>query len=410
LGQIVRAGRSSETPIPVAAVVSIFDDLLAADVDPPGQRAPDLDDVLIDQAGVARLEVAADLASIGRLLIETLNDDVPSAGRWLIDRLKGGDAEAPSDAAQLRNWLRDAFGQPADRAEIIELATSVAAPLPVPEPADDDPVHDLETIPPNGALMAPLLGLGPPMQASIPTDPIRKRTIPIGPIVEPSAVDEDAAADAVAAEAREAGIDTQPEADDASAASKADTASEPESVTQPESPASPDDTILPAAEVMDALVGAAPAAPTDPSPPNPAVFDAAEADESASVLASDTLADASLNRASPDDSAPDPTVFDIVKDGANEAADEASPNKVGEDSDDENAPKIVSSGADGALDVPSAVEDDDDSSATADINMSPAVAAAAADDEAVTQYGDRADLSASDFSDHDGDTATLTMT
>ena len=46
-------------------------------------------------------------------------------------------------------------------------------------PVDDDELHDLETIPPNGALMAPLLGLGPPPEALVPTDPIRKRSAPV---------------------------------------------------------------------------------------------------------------------------------------------------------------------------------------------------------------------------------------
>ena len=182
LGQVVRAGRSNGNPIPVAVVVSIFDDLLAGDVDPPAERPPDLDDVLIDQAGVARMDVATDLDAVGRLLAETLGDDVPAAARQLVGRLKDGEpAEKPADAAQLRDWIRSALGQPADRAEVVALVMSVASPLPVPEPvsSDDEALHDLETIPPNGALMAPLLGLGPSPQANIPTDPIRKRTIPV---------------------------------------------------------------------------------------------------------------------------------------------------------------------------------------------------------------------------------------
>ena len=189
LGQVVRAGRASGHPIPVAAVVSIFDDLLAGDADPPAERTPDLDDVLIDSAGVARIDTAADLAALGQLLVEALDDQVPAAGRWLVERLTGDDAaDRPTDAAQLRAWVRDALGQPADRSEVVALVKSLSSPLPVPEPvtADDDGLHDLETIPPNGALMAPLLGLGPSVQAQIPTDPIRKRTFPVGkPVLAP---------------------------------------------------------------------------------------------------------------------------------------------------------------------------------------------------------------------------------
>ena len=140
LGQVVRAARTTDNPIPVAAVVSVFDDLLAGEADPPGARTPDLDDVLVDQAGVARLDIAADLRSIAGLLIETLGDDVPDAARSFIGRLKSDAADdQPADAAQLRSWMREALGQPADRSEVIALVASVASPLPVPEPASEAP-------------------------------------------------------------------------------------------------------------------------------------------------------------------------------------------------------------------------------------------------------------------------------
>ena len=139
LGQVVRAGRTAGTPIPVATVVSVFDDLLAGEADPAGARRPDLDDVLIDQAGVARLDIAADLRSLANLLVETLGDDVPDPGRSFIERLKSeAPDDQPADAAQLRGWMRDALGQPADRTEVIALVKSVASPLPVPEAVNSE--------------------------------------------------------------------------------------------------------------------------------------------------------------------------------------------------------------------------------------------------------------------------------
>ncbi len=149
LGQIVRAGRGAENPIPVAAVVSIFDDLLAADADPPADRSPDLDDVLIDKAGVARLDIAADLAAVADLLVQTLGEDVPAGARSFVERLRSDAPEdRPADAPQLRGWMRDALGQPADRAEIIALVGSVAAPLPVPEPvASETPSGVADVVP-----------------------------------------------------------------------------------------------------------------------------------------------------------------------------------------------------------------------------------------------------------------------
>ena len=59
-------------------------------------------------------------------------------------------------------------------------STPPASPSSAPvADSDDDDLHDLETIPPNGALMAPLLGLGPAPEALVPTDPIRKRSAPV---------------------------------------------------------------------------------------------------------------------------------------------------------------------------------------------------------------------------------------
>ena len=309
LGQVIQASRKTEQPIPVAAVVSIFDDLLAADADPLGPRAPDLDDVLIDQVGVARLDVAADLAAIARLLVETLADDVPAAGRWLIERLKSDAADdQPADSEQLRAWLRDALGQPADRDEVLALVMTASAPLPVPEavPPEEEAMHDVETIPPHGALMAPLMGLGPSIEAQIPTDQIRKRTIPVGPLPVPEPAEGPAASVMRAAEEPPSGSTGAALPDDIEVAADSEAAAGPEASAATFGAALPEPEVAGgSAEALGAgaVNNAAATVAEGSEAEEPALAEAADAVSDAPAGAADTVAGAVAEKADAVDNA-----------------------------------------------------------------------------------------------------------
>ena len=190
-GAVVRTWHDRGEPVPVAVVVSVFDDLLATSVAPDGGSATDLDAVRVRPTGAAFLARAVRLPAVTPLLMEALGADLPDEGAvppaaWgLFERLTSDDPGArPADGEQLRQWLRESLGAPATHEEVRdcvfhalmglqddvhELETLPPAPseepLPVPEPAADD---NVVTLPPERAAPERLLD----------TDVIRARRQP----------------------------------------------------------------------------------------------------------------------------------------------------------------------------------------------------------------------------------------
>ncbi len=182
LGTLVRAwGERREAP-PVALVAAIFDDLLTQPgVSSIGPERLTLDDVRIDARGFASISGAASLGALIPLLISALgrgpeDDMVPAGALGLVARLESEDThDLPSDAEQLRLWLRDCLGTPAARDEVrawVEEAVAMrrmtlrprgtsASRLPASKieveerleiptalPDDEDELHEAVTLPP----------------------------------------------------------------------------------------------------------------------------------------------------------------------------------------------------------------------------------------------------------------------
>lgn len=184
LGDLVREWHARGEALPVAIAVSILDDLLLQP-DTTTKR-PHLDQVVIDDRGVARLESndPGNLDDLAPIVAEMLGDGdaVPPNARVLLARLTSDDpTERPADADQLRSWIRDSLGAPAAREEVLacftgtELEESLLPPPslvestaeapeapPIPEAVEeahddeeDDEQENLPTLPPEKPLPVP---------------------------------------------------------------------------------------------------------------------------------------------------------------------------------------------------------------------------------------------------------------
>jgi hypothetical protein len=145
---LVAAWAERGAALPVAIVVSVFDDLLEdapsfahALSQVPSGKPLALDDIAIDRAGIARLKLpAADaVAELSRLLRDALaggggDEVIPAAAQPLLRQALSGDPWVrPSDPDVMRSWIRKALGPPAARQEVsaaVEAASS--PPLAVP--------------------------------------------------------------------------------------------------------------------------------------------------------------------------------------------------------------------------------------------------------------------------------------
>lgn len=124
LGDLLRVSRERGQPLPVAFVVSVFDDILSSAASTAGDGRVGADDVSIDAEGVARMSRPTAVITLAPLLAEALGyeEHVPPAGRALLDRLLAGEPEdRPADGEQLRQWLRQSLGTPAPREEVAAL-------------------------------------------------------------------------------------------------------------------------------------------------------------------------------------------------------------------------------------------------------------------------------------------------
>lgn len=188
--EIVRAWHARGEAVPVAVVVSVFDDILATSIADDGKAAIDLEHVRVTPQGRARLSCPGRLSAIASMLTEALGADlpgdaVPPAAWGLFDRIRSDDAtESPVDAEQLRHWIRDSLGAPATHEEVQECANEARTP-------NDEDVHELETLPPHPSdvllpIPEPAIDEGmvtlPPERSvepnQISTDLVRKRDLP----------------------------------------------------------------------------------------------------------------------------------------------------------------------------------------------------------------------------------------
>lgn len=177
-GRLVARWAEVGAALPVAVVVSVFDDLLAAAEGTSGlptrARPLGLGDIMVDDAGVARLATPGPITvqELGELLRAALaggsgDSAIPGAAHALLGRLR---ADAPSveacDAEMVRVRLREALGPPAARHEVADCvrggrrrARQLAAPPPLDfagavasaggygAPRDEEPVTALPTPP-----------------------------------------------------------------------------------------------------------------------------------------------------------------------------------------------------------------------------------------------------------------------
>ena len=136
LGRLVKAWSDSGAALPVAVVVSIFDDLCESlgDGPPPTDVALSpwshplaLDHVVIDQGGIARLTVkpSEPVFAMARLLYDTLSAGqgdlgVPAAARPLLEQGMASDPLVRPQATEtLQRLLRTSLGPPAQREEVV---------------------------------------------------------------------------------------------------------------------------------------------------------------------------------------------------------------------------------------------------------------------------------------------------
>lgn len=152
LGHLVDSWAQSGRTLPVAVVVSIFDDLCEALAGaPPGDDVEvSLDHVVIDQAGVARMTVRPRevVPAVSALLREALaagrGDEAIPAAAWQVlgQGLAADPWVRPAGTDVIQHQLREALGPPAARDEVVDCCaalasgaprTSVSAPAPMPE-------------------------------------------------------------------------------------------------------------------------------------------------------------------------------------------------------------------------------------------------------------------------------------
>ncbi len=134
LGRLVKAWSDSGAALPVAVVVSIFDDLCESLGDAPTDVALSpwshplaLDHVVIDQGGIARLTVkpSEPVLAMARLLYDTLSAGqgdlgVPAAARPLLEQGMASDPLLRPQATEtLQRLLRTSLGPPAQREEVV---------------------------------------------------------------------------------------------------------------------------------------------------------------------------------------------------------------------------------------------------------------------------------------------------
>lgn len=147
LGRLVKVWSDSGAALPVAVVVSIFDDLCESlggpaldDIAMSRWSHPlALDQVVIDQQGIARLTVTPSepVSAVSRLLYDTLSAGqgelgVPAAARPLLEHGMAHDPWLrPSAPETLQRWLRTSLGPPAGREEV----RAACAVLPKEDPA-----------------------------------------------------------------------------------------------------------------------------------------------------------------------------------------------------------------------------------------------------------------------------------
>lgn len=187
LGHLVDSWAQSGRTLPVAVVVSIFDDLCEALAGaPPGDDVVvSLDHVVIDQAGVARMTVRPRevVPAVSALLREALaagrGDEAIPAAAWPV--LGQGLAEdpwvRPAGTDVIQHQLREALGPPAARDEVVDCCaalvsgaprTSVSAPAPMPERAVEARPRDAASAPP---AQAPSVARAP-ANAAVAVEPV----------------------------------------------------------------------------------------------------------------------------------------------------------------------------------------------------------------------------------------------
>jgi len=178
-------------PLPVAVVVSIFDDLCEAlAFAPPGDDSvTSLDHVIIDHAGVARLTVRPrhPVRTVSGLLRDVLSssggeDQIPAAAWPLLGQGLADDPWVrPASTDVMQMLLREALGPPAARDEVIDSCAAIVRepgprelPVgPLTEPPMDfellvesvrpEPATEVMTpLPLPTAMPAPVLAMPPP--------------------------------------------------------------------------------------------------------------------------------------------------------------------------------------------------------------------------------------------------------
>ncbi|MCK6544293.1 hypothetical protein L6R52_00335 [Myxococcota bacterium] len=150
LAALIDAWAKLGAHVPVAIVVSIFDDLLASAIDGDVEaKALSLTDVIVEPSGFARLApnvaLSGTAVALAPLFARALGfgrdeDAIPAHAMGLVARLASDDPlDRPVDAEQLRGWIRDVLGVPATREEVDEcflVLTGVVAPV-----VDDAPIE-----------------------------------------------------------------------------------------------------------------------------------------------------------------------------------------------------------------------------------------------------------------------------
>jgi hypothetical protein len=128
---LIEAWSRNDTSMPVALVVSIFDDLLAQNEELPKYGGTlRFDDISIDVLGVASMRpgLSASIEGLAQLMVRALGEDAPAHAWSMIARLSD---EPPRDVEELRMWIRESLGAPAPHDE---LALALTATLPAPSP------------------------------------------------------------------------------------------------------------------------------------------------------------------------------------------------------------------------------------------------------------------------------------